>query len=676
MIIISTKRRLIRRVGCLFGGLCFLVLPLHADWKNEIGFTRLQLLAGSELPSAPARGFSQIEASPTGTTDYAPNIAAANFSGKGFTLKSGASSISPHANTVALRFYGNPDSLISGNAPVDLYAANDWKGSRFLNAGTFSAPLIEFRAVQNHSWIGGASSSGGADINQRLDYAIDRDGFVCVVGENNGNSTELPELLGQGYHTISVGLVNGGHSAGFTTLDTTGRIKPDIVAPDTYTSYAAPMVSSAAGLLYAKLVAAPYSPTGADLPRVIKALLMASATKNTVASWAKTDSRPLDLRYGAGELNINHAYNDLRAGPSSSSPSTLQGPRGWGAESVSGNATSSYFLTIPAGAPTPFCAALTWHRVINTKINWLSQWSITGTSLANLDLRLYHADGFSKGDLIEASLSTVDNVEMIYQPTLAPGTYLLEVTNNSTTATPFALAWHSLPSVSIVASDPAARELDLHPATLTITRTGDTTLPLFVPIFFSGSATVGVDFIAPPASVTIPAGQSSTTLEITPIADDQAEGDRTVNFAIAADFALVRNPLQVATITIEDKPFDAWRFANFSASELANPTISGPMADPDGDQLTNLVEYALNLDPKHANPSPIIASEDEGHLAISAVKNPSASDITWQAEVSDDLQNWSSADIITSSPSDFKARDPLLMESSNKRFIRLRITHP
>ena len=207
-----------------------------------------------------------------------------------------------------------------GATDVDLYDANNWLGSGFLNhqQSPYQRPSVETRAVQNHSWIGSAGSYD-TEINQRLDYAIDRDGFVCVVGENNGNSTTLPRLLGQSYHAISVGRDDGAHSAGFTTIDGTGRIKPDIVAPsaspENATSWTTPMVASTAGLLYAKLAAAPYSLTGADKPRVIKALLLASATKNTVPSWANTSSRPLDLRYGAGELNAYHAYSTLRSRP-------------------------------------------------------------------------------------------------------------------------------------------------------------------------------------------------------------------------------------------------------------------------------------------------------------------------------------------------------------------------
>jgi len=650
---------------------------LHADWKDEIGFTRLQSLVGPELPAAPTEGFTQAEAFEA--ANYAPDLSGTAFTGKLPSLKSGPSGTSSHAQQVATFFYSNT-SLLPGASPVDLYSADGWLHAGFLHYGETIVPVTEARTVQNHSWIG---DNNDAEVNQRLDYAINRDGFVCVVGENNGNSTTLPGLLGQSYHTISVGLVNGGHSAGFTTYDGPGRIKPDLVAPEGLTSWATPMVAGAAGLLYAKLEAAPYTLAGADMPRVIKALLLASATKNTVPSWSNTSTRPLDLRYGAGELNIHHSYSTVSAPRATASDITQYKLRSWAAESIDENSSKTYFFTIPAGAPsTPFSAALTWHRDVQTAVSGHGilkkrTWS---TTLANLNLHLYQANGLTKGNLIAESLSSLDNVELIHQPALPPGDYAIVVENSpSTTApspTPYALAWHSLPAVTIAATAHAAREIDGQAGQFTLTRTGDTTLPLYVPLSVGGTAVAGTHYQALPASLTIPAGQTTTIFQVTPISDSLAQGNRTVTVSVAADFALVSDAAQAAVVTIEDKPFDAWRFANFTTPELTNPAISGGTADPDADDLANLIEYALNLAPKSQDISPVSMLDLDGYLAITTRKNTAATDITWGAEITGTLELWNPAVVTTNNSITFAARDNVPKTAATQRFIRLKITRP
>jgi hypothetical protein len=636
---------------------------LWADWKDEIGFTRLQSIAGAELPTDSTLGFTQVEALESGS-NYTPNAALPLFSNITIIPKSGPSATSNHATNVAANFYAST-SQQPGVADVDLYNVDNWIGSGFLQSG--SLPATELRGVQNHSWIG--TSPSASVLSARLDYAINRDGFVCVVGENNGNSTTLPDLLGQGYHTISVGLVNGSHSAGVTTVDVAGRIKPDIVAPSSATSYATPMVSGAAGLLHEKLSSS-YAISGANIPRVVKALLLASATKNTVAgTWANTANQPLDSRYGAGELNIHHAYLALRAGKATAG-NIQYGIRGWAAESVGRNSSKVYFFSIPVGAPsTPFCAALTWHRSISTTF-W------TG-SLANLKLGLYHATGTNLGSLIAESDSSVDNVELLYQPALPPGDYAIAVSKgNNSGSTPYALAWHSLPAVSAAATVSNAREIDGQAGVIIFTRTGDTTLPLYVPLTIGGTAIAGTHYQALPASVTIPAGQTSSTLQIVPISDNLAQGERSITLSVAADFALVRDPSQSGVVTIEDKPFDQWRFDKFTTTELANPSISSETADPDADQLANLIEYALTLEPKTPDISPVAMIDSGGYLALSTTKNPDATDIIWAAETTNNLDAWNPAVTLTNTTNTFTARDTVLIDAAETRFIRLKIIRP
>src|SRR4029079_2522805 len=45
-------------------------------------------------------------------------------------------------------------------------------------------------------------------------------------------------------------------------------------------------------------------------------------------------------------------------------------------------------------------------------------------------------------------------------------------------------------------------------------------------------------------------------------------------------------------------PYQAWRSANFTAAELANPAITDDNADPDGDSFSNKQEYIAGTNPK------------------------------------------------------------------------------
>ncbi len=677
------------------------VLPrVAADWLQSVGADRLAATFAN-VPTA--AGVLSLVESPLfgGANNYLPDAANYAFAGKTFVNKGPDTGTNSHATVVGQFFFGNPTSLLTGAAEIHAYNASYWIEADFLNYNTTSAPLVEVARVQNHSWIAtGAEVTAELveEVDQRLDFAIHRDGFVAVAGVNNGNSTTLPPLLAQAYNHITVGLTSGAHSAGFTAFDGAGRIKPDLVAPDFLTSYATPKVSTTAGVLAARAGASPHLLTGANLPRVVKALLLAGATKEEFPAWARTTARPLDLRYGAGELNALLSYRMLESGRAAPSGGALVAETGWAATSLADGAQQTYFFEVPAdAAAAPFSVALTWHRIVTDGSLAPFLWSPSPAVLANFTLRLHVADGFTLGALLDESASAVDNVEHIHAPALAPGRYALVVSAQAGTATTdYALAWRATPTVTVAATVAEARESDGAPGEFTITRAGSTATPLLVPLAVGGDAVAGTHYAALPTSVLIPAGAASATLSVTPVGDALAQGDRTVTVTVAGDYSLAAGAPASATVTVVDKPYDAWRFAAFDAAQLTDEAVSGDEADPDADGLVNLLEYALGGAPLDAADGPGIApalgladgvETGERHLTLSYTQPAGRDDLAYVVEWSADLTAaWQSGAGVAEETARVPAeggggervtvRSTATLAEQARQFLRLRVTRP
>jgi PKD repeat protein len=89
--------------------------------------------------------------------------------------------------------------------------------------------------------------------------------------------------------------------------------------------------------------------------------------------------------------------------------------------------------------------------------------------------------------------------------------------------------------------------------------------------------------------------------------------------------------------------FALWQQAKFTASELANPAISGPAADPDHDGIVNLLEYAFGLEPKVPDASGVPAGAiTNGYFTLTYNQYKATSDLTFTVEVSNDLITWNS----------------------------------
>ncbi len=142
--------------------------------------------------------------------------------------------------------------------------------------------------------------------------------------------------------------------------------------------------------------------------------------------------------------------------------------------------------------------------------------------------------------------------------------------------------------------------------------------------------------------------------------------------------------LKTAVVPVSPVPGltgDQWRAAYFTPAELASSAVSGWNADPDGDQLPNLVEYALCRNPRSwsdGGTSTILTVGNEKYLSLQVPKNPAAA-VTWKIEVSSDLATWKSGagftvDVVNTA-STLQVRDATPWSAATSaRFIRLTVS--
>lgn len=233
------------------------------------------------------------------------------------------------------------------------------------------------------------------------------------------------------------------------------------------------------------------------------------------------------------------------------------------------------------------------------------------------------------------------------------------------------------PEVTIVASTTTASEHTGASADFTLARTGAAMKALTVPITLGGTAQAGVDYQTVPTEITLPVGQSGVPLTIVPLADDVAEGTETVRINLGASSLFDAGTPSWAEASFLDKPADDWRYERFGA-QANNPAISGDNADPDGDGMPNLLEYAVGRNPlqpsAHGLPGPDLT---DGRLSVRAEKNPAASDLDWSAEVSGTLApgSWTgNVTVLQNTPEIFEALDNTASSGNGPRFMRLKVT--
>jgi hypothetical protein len=422
-----------------------------------VGFDDLQARLGPDTPTGAGVVVAEVEAriQAQGNT-YGPNQAFSDFAGKTFHEMSPAPvSVSSHATTVAKFQYGVHRSIAPGITEIYLYSADNWTTAGYLRNGLPQFPVTPPPGgikCFNQSWIADfGSDTANREVIRRADWVINQDDVIMTIGV--ANEPPNPPLMSNMFNGITVGIHAGSHVFTDTPApyDGPGRMRPDIVAPEAFTSFATPIVNAAGSLLVETARTVLASNPAAERSDVIKAALLAGADHN--GSWTNepdtsgptrgVTNRPIDNVQGAGRLNIDRSHLIHTGGEQDGTalPPSAQnvGSRGWDLANI-GIDESRYWRFELCETAAEISVLATWHRIVH-QINGNPAADLaTPYSLADFDLTLWRVDDqgnlqslvgdpglpyFGGGNVV--SESAVDNVEHLYVTDLVAGEYVIAI---------------------------------------------------------------------------------------------------------------------------------------------------------------------------------------------------------------------------------------------------------
>ena len=156
------------------------------------------------------------------------------------------------------------------------------------------------------------------------------------------------------------------------------------------------------------------------------------------------------------------------------------------------------------------------------------------------------------------------------------------------------------------------------------------------------------------------------------------------------------NPAGTGTATLQlsllpGSIYQAWQGQVFAPSQIINPTLTADLATPAGDGISNLMKYALHLNPATNGVSglpvkSIVTVSGTNYPALTYTKVKSATDLTYTVQVSTDLQTWNSGASYTTTMSSVNNPDGVTQSITvrslvpvggglPKQFIRLQVSH-
>jgi hypothetical protein len=548
-----------------------------------------------------------------------------------------------------IAFYGLTNYLASTNAYlsnvfIDTPITSDQNGNIFFGFQvTGSTPLSLTSGVARIDvsgtgiWISAsaaANDSGIIKVAQNCAPALSSDGTTLYIAVNSANGD-----YGNYGYLLALNSTN-------LSLLAKVRLK-DVLSPSNDASVpddgtASPTIGPDGDVYYGVLE----NPPGENHYRGWLLHFNSSLTQtNTPGAFGWDDtasivSTSLVASYhGSSPYLLMTKYNNYAdAGGNGSNKIAILDPDATETDPVSGATTMNEVLTVLGSTPNPPLAGVKEWCINSAAVD-----PFTKSVLANNeDGNLYRWDLTS--NTLTQAVTLTSGIGEAYTPTLIGVDGTVYAVNN---AILFAVG---PPVVSISATMSNAYKLGPIPGVSTVTRLGSTNASLTVNYSISGTASNGIDYGSISNTVVIPAGSTSASITISPIDDGIVVGDVTVTLSLSNSPSYNLGSPAIATVIVHDTPFNDWRLANFGTN-ANNSAVSGDFADPDGDGIVNLLEYALGLNPNVASVQGLPTSQIDptcNCLTLTYTEVLSAIDLTYTVEAASDLGGPWSTNGITS----------------------------
>jgi hypothetical protein len=167
--------------------------------------------------------------------------------------------------------------------------------------------------------------------------------------------------------------------------------------------------------------------------------------------------------------------------------------------------------------------------------------------------------------------------------------------------------------------------------------------------------------------------------------NDLASGDLTTGTAAVSGSTFSYTfPSYSMTVLVVKSQFESWREQNFTGPQLADWSTSGDNGDPAQDGVPNLVKYALGLDPNTPAVTglPLLGQmsvSGKTYLTLTFNDQSALTDITYNVQLSSDLENWVSGSAIRvddGATNTAVYRDSTALQDAPRHFMRLSVTRP